>query len=202
MPAAQGVLKWRPRAGAGDIGRRIFAARCRMRCRPHTADYALEMSDDPRGCARGVARVGAVGPMCGYSEPPACGRAPTPRLRSRPALFAFADHAIAAGRLVTPTAWARRCSCRRFGAAGSCAPPWRGSASAAALSLPFAGVHIVEAPSRVYRAIPAHRERTRSFRTAAGCWWPSPCNGMMQRHCSAETVMFAIARAFARPVGG
>src|SRR5258706_381341 len=29
------------------------------------------------------------------------------------------------------------------------------------LSLPFAGVHIVEATKQVYRAIPAHRERTR-----------------------------------------
>ena len=31
----------------------------------------------------------------------------------------------------------------------------------AALSLPFAGVHIVEATKQVYRAIPAGRERTR-----------------------------------------
>ena len=31
----------------------------------------------------------------------------------------------------------------------------------AALSLPFAGVHIVEATKQVYRAIPAKRERTR-----------------------------------------
>jgi hypothetical protein len=31
----------------------------------------------------------------------------------------------------------------------------------AALSLPFAGVHIVEASKQVYRSIPAHRERPR-----------------------------------------
>ena len=31
----------------------------------------------------------------------------------------------------------------------------------ATLSAPFAGVHIVEATKQVYRAIPAHRERTR-----------------------------------------
>jgi len=31
----------------------------------------------------------------------------------------------------------------------------------ATLSLPFAGVHIVEATKQVYRAIPAKRERTR-----------------------------------------
>jgi hypothetical protein len=31
----------------------------------------------------------------------------------------------------------------------------------AVLSLPVAGVHIVEATKQVYRAIPAHRERTR-----------------------------------------
>ena len=50
----------------------------------------------------------------------------------------------------------------------------------AALSLPFAGVHIVEATKQVYRAIPAHRERTRLIpalepvlvpsSTAAGRW--------------------------------
>ena len=33
----------------------------------------------------------------------------------------------------------------------------------AALSLPFAGVHIVEATKQVYRAIPAGRERSRLF---------------------------------------
>ena len=41
----------------------------------------------------------------------------------------------------------------------------------AALSLPFAGVHIVEATKQVYRAIPAHRERTRlipALRAGAG----------------------------------
>ncbi len=31
----------------------------------------------------------------------------------------------------------------------------------AAVSSPFAGVHIVEASKQVYRALPAHRERTR-----------------------------------------
>jgi len=31
----------------------------------------------------------------------------------------------------------------------------------AALSLPFAGVHIVEATKQVYRVIPANRERAR-----------------------------------------
>jgi len=31
----------------------------------------------------------------------------------------------------------------------------------ATLSLPFAGVHIVEATKQVYRVIPAYRERTR-----------------------------------------
>ena len=34
-----------------------------------------------------------------------------------------------------------------------------------ALSSPFAGVHIVEASKQIYRAIPAHRERTRLIPT-------------------------------------
>ena len=40
----------------------------------------------------------------------------------------------------------------------------------AALSLPFAGVHIVEATKQVYRAIQAHRERTRLVRRCRRSW--------------------------------
>jgi hypothetical protein len=43
----------------------------------------------------------------------------------------------------------------------------------AALSLPFAGVHIVEATKQVYRAIPAHRERTRLIPTLEPVLVPS-----------------------------
>jgi hypothetical protein len=44
----------------------------------------------------------------------------------------------------------------------------------AALSSPFAGVHIVEASKQVYRAIPAHRERTRLIPAMPPVLVPTP----------------------------
>ena len=61
----------------------------------------------------------------------------------------------------TPTAGARRCSCRRSAGGWFLRSAMAWERVGAALSLPFAGVHIVEATKQVYRAIPAHRERTR-----------------------------------------
>jgi len=46
----------------------------------------------------------------------------------------------------------------------------------AALSLPFAGVHIVEATKQVYRAIPAHRE-THPADSGAGAGAGAVVNG-------------------------
>jgi len=44
----------------------------------------------------------------------------------------------------------------------------------AAVSSPFAGVHIVEASKQVYRAIPAHRERTRLIPSMPPVLLPTP----------------------------
>ena len=73
----------------------------------------------------------------------------------------------------------------------------------AALSLPFAGVHIVEATKQVYRAIPAHRERTRlipalepvlvpsSIRSGMTVWThsarPFPCQSGQTSYDAART---------------
>ena len=43
-----------------------------------------------------------------------------------------------------------------------------------ALSMPFAGVHIVEATKQVYRALPAHRERVRLIPSLQPVLMPSP----------------------------
>ena len=43
-----------------------------------------------------------------------------------------------------------------------------------ALSMPFAGVHIVEATKQVYRALPAHRERVRLIPSLQPVLLPSP----------------------------
>ena len=48
----------------------------------------------------------------------------------------------------------------------------------AALSLPFAGVHIVEASKQVYRAIPAHRERARLIPSLQPVLVPSSTAGL------------------------
>jgi hypothetical protein len=48
----------------------------------------------------------------------------------------------------------------------------------AALSLPVAGVHIVEATKQVYRAIPAKRERTRLIPALQPVLAPTPTRGM------------------------
>src|ERR1700733_14434721 len=52
----------------------------------------------------------------------------------------------------------------------------------AALSLPFAGVHIVEATKQVYRAIPAHRERPRLIPALRPALVPSSLQRSDLRH--------------------
>ena len=165
MPAAQGVLKW-------PTGRPALASLVDEFSLPlpdAAVDrillvHALEMSDDPEALlARGLAGAVAVRPR-DRGDPEPARRVDAHRqhaVRSRPALFALADHAAAAPDLVHADRLGRgavhAAVCRRLGAAigagvGACG---------AALSLPFAGVHIVEATKQVYRAIPAKRERAR-----------------------------------------
>jgi len=126
--------------------------------------HALEMSDDPEGLLREVWRVLAPSGRMMAVIPNRRGvwtrTDTTPFGHGRPYSRSQITQLLRQ-TWFTPTAWARRCSCRRSGAAGSCAPPWPGSASAPRCRMPFAGVHIVEATKQVYRAIPAHRERTR-----------------------------------------
>ena len=135
MPAAQGVLKWPTgAAGAGDIGRRIFAAAAGCRGRSHPAgSCAGNVRRSRRTAARGVAGAGAVGPDDGgHSEPPRGVDAHRHHaVRSRPALFALADHAIAAADLVHADGVGRGAvHAAGRAAAGSCARRWHGSASA------------------------------------------------------------------------
>src|SRR6267378_2164990 len=90
-------------ADAGNIGRRIFTATAGCRCRPHPAGSCAGNVRRSRGAiARGMARIGAVGPGDGDYSQPARGLDAHRHhaVRSRPAVFAFADHAIAATNLV------------------------------------------------------------------------------------------------------
>ena len=61
----------------------------------------------------------------------------------------------------TPTAWGEALFVPPVGKGWFLRSAMAWERVGAALSLPFAGVHIVEATKQVYRAIPAHRERTR-----------------------------------------
>src|SRR5258706_409773 len=61
----------------------------------------------------------------------------------------------------TPTAWGEALFMPPVGGGWFLRSAMAWERIGAALSLPFAGVHIVEATKQVYRAIPAHRERTR-----------------------------------------
>ena len=135
MPAAQGVLKWPTARPALATLIDEFS----MPLPDAAVDrillvHALEMSDDPERLLREVWRVLAPsGPADrGDSEP--ARRVDAHRqhaVRSRPALFARADHAIAAADLVHADGVGRgavHAAGRQ--AAGSCARRWRGSASA------------------------------------------------------------------------
>src|SRR6267378_3462088 len=132
MPAAQGVLKWpTSRPALATLVDEFSLPLPDAAVDRILLVHALEMSDDPEGLLREVWRV----------------LSPSGRLMAvipnRRGVWTRTD--------TTPFGHGR---------------PFLRSAMAwervgAALSLPFAGVHIVEATKQVYRAIPAHRERTR-----------------------------------------
>jgi hypothetical protein len=157
-------------AGARDADRRIFDAAAGCGRGPHPAGpRAGDVGRSGTAAARSVARAGAVGPADRSDSQPAR-RVDAHRqhaVRSRPALFARADHAIAAADLVHADGVGRGAvpAAGRQGWFLRSAMAWE--RVGAALSLPFAGVHIVEATKQVYRAIPAHRERTRLIPVAA-----------------------------------
>src|SRR4051812_17747257 len=165
MPAAQGVLKWptaRPALAAlvDEFSLPLPDAAVDRVLLVH----ALEMSDDPEGLLREVWRVLAPSGRVIAVLPNRRGvwtrTDATPFGHGRPYSRSQITQLLRQ-TWFTPTAWGEALFM----------PPVPGgwflrSAVAwervgAALSLPFAGVHIVEATKQVYRAIPAPRERTR-----------------------------------------
>src|ERR1700749_712553 len=165
MPAAQGVLRW-------PTGRPALAALVDEFSLPlpdAAVDrillvHALEMCDDPAALLREVWRVLAPSGRVIAVIPNRRGvwtrSDNTPFGHGRPySRSQITD--LLRQTWFTPTGWGEALF----------VPPVAGgwflrSATAwervgAALWLPFAGVHIVEATKRVFRAIPAHRERPR-----------------------------------------
>src|SRR6266852_1912162 len=155
-PVSRGLRALR-RLHAGGAGRAEMVDRILL-------VHALEMSDDPEGLLREVWRVLAPSGRLMAVIPNRRGvwtrTDTTPFGHGRPYSRSQITQLLRQ-TWFTPTAWGEALF----------VPPVRGgwflrSAMAwervgAALSLPFAGVHIVEATKQVYRAIPAHRERTR-----------------------------------------
>ncbi len=178
MPAAQGVLKW-------PTARPTLSALVEERSLPlpdASVDrillvHALEMSDDPDGLMREVWRV----------------LAPSGRLLAivpnRRGVWARADttpfgHGQPYSRLqisqllrrtwFTPVGWEEALFVPPIAQGWflRSAPAWE--RIGAAMSLPFAGVHVVEATKQVSRAMPVRRERTRLIPAMDPALVPSP----------------------------
>src|ERR1700686_2073656 len=157
MPAAQGVLKWptaRPTLATlvDEFSLPLPDAAVDRILLVH----ALEMSDDPEGLLREVWRGG------GAPRRPGGGTRPdtTPFGHGRPYSRSQITQLLRQ-TWFTPTAWGEALFVPPVGGGWFLRSAMAWERVGAALSLPFAGVHIVEATKQVYRAIPAHRERTR-----------------------------------------
>jgi SAM-dependent methyltransferase len=189
MPAAQGVLKWpsaRPTLATliDELSMPLPDAAVDRILLVH----ALEMSDDPAGLLREVWRILAPSGRMLAIVPNRRGvwtrTDTTPFGYGRPySRSQITD--LLRQTWFTPSSWSEALYVPpiNIGWFLRSAAAWeRGGA---AISSPFAGVHIVEATKQVYRAIPARRPRTRLIpaldpvlvptaapRRDAGCRWP------------------------------
>ena len=165
MPAAQGVLKW-------PTGRPALAALIDELSLPlpdAAVDrillvHALEMSDDPEALLREVWRVLAPSGRLIAVIPNR--RGVWTRTDTTPFGHGRPDSRSQGNQLLrqtwfTPAAWGEALFMPPFAGGWFLRSALVWERLGAALSLPFAGVHIVEATKQVYRAIPAKRERTR-----------------------------------------
>ena len=165
MPAAQGVLKW-------PTGRPALAALVDEFSLPlpdAAVDrillvHALEMSDDPAALLREVWRVlspsGRVIAVIPNRRGVWTRSDNTPFGHGRPYSRSQITQLLRQ-TWFTPTAWGEALFVPPVGGGWFLRSAMAWERIGAALSLPFAGVHIVEATKQVYRSIPAHRERTR-----------------------------------------
>jgi SAM-dependent methyltransferase len=165
MPAAQGVLKWpseRPTLATlvDEFSLPLPDAAVDRILLVH----ALEMSDDPEGLLREVWRVLAPSGRMVAVIPNRRGvwtrTDATPFGHGRPYSRSQITQLLRQAWF-TPTAWGEALFVPPVAGGWFLRSAMAWERAGAALSLPFAGVHIVEATKQVYRAIPAHRERTR-----------------------------------------
>lgn len=165
MPAAQGVLKW-------PTGRPALAALIDEFSLPlpdAAVDrillvHALEMSDDPAALLREVWRVlspsGRVMAVIPNRRGVWTRSDNTPFGHGRPYSRSQITDLLRQAWF-TPTGWGEALFMPPYAGRWVLKSAQMWERAGAALSLPFAGVHIVEATKQVYRAIPAKRERAR-----------------------------------------
>src|ERR1700749_3974973 len=165
MPAAQGGLKWptaRPTLATlvDEFSLPLpDAAVDRILLVP-----ALEISDDPEGLLREVWRV--LAPSGGMMAVIPNRRGVWTRTDNTPFGHGRPYSRTQITQLLrqtwfTPTAWGEALFVPPFTSSGFLRSAMAWERVGAALSLPVAGVHIVEATKQVYRAIPAKRDGTR-----------------------------------------
>jgi SAM-dependent methyltransferase len=165
MPAAQGVLKW-------PTARPTLAALVDEHDLP-LADaavdrillvHALEMSDDPEGLLREMYRVLAPSGRMLIVIPNRRGvwtrTDATPFGHGRPYSRSQITELLRQ-TWFTPSHWSEALFMPPIESGWFLRSATAWERAGATLSLPFAGVHIVEASKQVYRGIPARRERTR-----------------------------------------
>src|SRR5215510_9861793 len=178
MPAGQGVMKW----PTNSPTLAALVDELEMPLPDSAVDrlllvHALEMAHDPGAFLRECWRVLAPGGRLLAVVPNRRGlwarMDTTPFGQGRPYSRSQLTHLLRE-TWFTPTAW---------GDALYVPPIARGlflrsavawERTGAALSAPFAGVHIVEATKQVYRAIPARRERRRLVPALEPALAPSP----------------------------
>src|ERR1700745_2890342 len=165
MPAAPGVLKWPPaRPTLASLVDEYDLPLPDSAVDRVLLVHALEMSDDPEGLLREVWRVLAPSGRMVAVIPNRRGvwtrTDKTPFGHGRPYSRSQITQLLRQ-TWFTPTAWGEALFVPPVGASWFLRSALAWERAGAAVSLPFAGVHIVEATKQVYRAIPAHRERTR-----------------------------------------
>jgi SAM-dependent methyltransferase len=165
MPAAQGVLKWptaRPALAAlvDEFSMPLPDAAIDRILLVH----ALEMSDDPAGLLREVWRVLAPSGRVIAVIPNRRGvwtrTDNTPFGHGRPYSRSQITQLLRQ-TWFTPTGWGEALFMPPFAGGWFLRTAMAWERVGAALSLPVAGVHIVEATKQVYRGIPARREHAR-----------------------------------------
>lgn len=165
MPAAQGVLKWpTARPTLASLVDEFSLPLPDAAVDRILVVHALEMSDDPAGLLREVWRVMAPSGRMIIVIPNRRGvwtrTDTTPFGHGRPYSRSQITHLLRQ-TWFTPTAWREALFMPPVRRAWFLRSAMAWEKAGAAMSLPFAGVHIVEATKQVYRVIPAKRERIR-----------------------------------------